>query len=63
MMVMQHWVYKTFGTKQKGVRGEWILDFRSESGQFQVVEEEGNTHAREILARRFRNNGTQGVSS
>ena len=41
----QHWVDKTFLEKgeRRGVR---VLDFRSESGRFCVVEEEGNTHSR-----------------
>lgn len=45
-------------------RGEEILDFRSEAGNLQIVEEEQNTPGRYIRARPLRNNGTRrGVSS
>lgn len=54
---------RRLGQSRKGVRSEWVLDCRSESGQFQGVEKEGNTHARVVLASRLRNNGTQGVTS
>lgn len=52
---------KAFWTKER--IGGKVLGFRSESGRFQAVEEEGNTQGRQSLARRLRSNGTQGLSS
>lgn len=47
----------TFWTKQKEV-----LDFRSEKGDLQIVEEAGIAPGRQIPAIRLRDNGTPQVS-
>lgn len=44
----------------KGERGGWSIRFQVRMGDFRIVEEEGNTHGREILGRQLRNKEIQG---